>query len=205
MHRYSRGLRTLIPNGLNEAEQTDIARQIRSAWEGLEADARTEMQHEGVDPGKVTFRYGVAARYIGQLESFDTSLDNGEMNGPADLQRLIDAFEEMYTKVYPDGARFPDAGYSLTAVHLEAIAPKPQPILAEHPLSPAEPDATAFVGSREVYHAGQWTTFNVYEMANLKAGNVVQGPAIIRDPMTTVVVPPGRTMSFDKYRVLHYK
>jgi len=163
------------------------------------------MKNEGVDPDKVTFRYGVAARYIGQLESFDTALESGEMNGPADLQRLIDAFEVMYTKVYPDGARFPDAGYSLTAVHLEAIAPKPQPVLAEYPLSPAEPDAEAYVGSREVYHANQWTTFNVYEMAGLKAGNVVQGPAIIRDPMTTVVVPPQRTMSFDKYRILHYK
>jgi N-methylhydantoinase A len=121
------------------------------------------------------------------------------------LQRLIDAFEMMYTKVYPDGARFPDAGYSLTAVHLEAIAPKPQPVLAEYPLSPPAPDAAACVGAREVYHAGRWTTFNVYEMAELKAGNVVQGPAIIRDPMTTVVVPPARTMTFDKYRILHYK
>ena len=90
-------------------------------------------------------------------------------------------------------------------MHLEAIAPKPQPVLAEYPLSPEEPDADAYVGSREVYHANQWTTFKVYEMAGLKAGNVVQGPAIIRDPMTTVVVPPKRTMSFDKYRILHYK
>ncbi|MDH4380668.1 MAG: hydantoinase/oxoprolinase family protein [Gammaproteobacteria bacterium] len=205
MHRYSRGLRTLIPNNMSDDDRTAIAQQIRSAWAGLEADARVEMKNEGVDPDKVTFRYGVAARYIGQLESFDTALESGEMNGPADLQRLIDAFEVMYTKVYPDGARFPDAGYSLTAVHLEAIAPKPQPVLAEYPLSPAEPDAEAYVGSREVYHANQWTTFNVYEMAGLKAGNVVQGPAIIRDPMTTVVVPPQRTMSFDKYRILHYK
>jgi N-methylhydantoinase A len=163
------------------------------------------MTHEGVDPTTVTFRYGIAARYIGQLESFDTQLTSGEMSGPADIERMIDAFETMYTKVYPDGARFPDAGYSVTAVHLEAIAPKPQPVLAEYPLAAAAPSAAAFVGSRNVYHDGVWTPFNVYEMAALDAGNVVAGPAIIRDPMTTVVIPPRRSITFDKYRVLHYQ
>lgn len=30
-------------------------------------------------------------------------------------------------------------------------------------------------------------------------------PAIIIDPMTTVVVPPGRSMELDAYRILHYR
>ncbi len=205
MHRYDRGLRILIPNGLSDPERTLVAQQIRRTWAELEAEARAEMTAEGVDPTQVTFRYGIAARYIGQLESFDTQLTHGEMATPADIQRMIDAFETMYTKVYPDGARFPDAGYSITAAHLEAIAPKPQPVLAEYPLASATPSAQAFVGSRNVYHAGVWTPFNVYEMAALEAGNVVLGPAIIRDPMTTVVIPPQRKISFDKYRVLHYQ
>lgn len=205
MHRYDRGLRVLIPNGMPDDELTGVAAQIRAAWVELEREARDEMAREGVDPDAVTFRYGMAARYIGQLESFDTQLANGEMHGAADIERMIDAFEAMYTKVYPDGARFPDAGYSVTAVHLEAVAPKPQPVLAEHPLSPPTPCAEAFVGSRDVYHAGVWTLFSVYEMAQLQAGNVVEGPAIIRDPMTTVVIPPGRSIRFDKYRMLHYK
>ena len=204
MHRYSRGLRVLIPNTLSAIGRAAVAQQIRTAWAGLEQDARDEMSREGVDPAMVKFRYGIAARYIGQLESFDTVLEDGRMADELDIARMIAAFEEMYTKVYPEGARFPDAGYSLTAVHLEAIAPKPQPVLAEHPLSPPTPDDAAYVGSREVYHGGRWTPFKVYEMAALKAGNVVEGPAIIRDPMTTVVIPPSRTMRFDQYRVLHY-
>lgn len=205
MHRYDRGLRLLIPNGLDAAQLSAVAAQLRGAWAELENDARHEMSLEGVDPAQVQFRYGVAARYIGQLESFDTRLESGTMAGPADVARMLAAFEAMYTKVYPDGARFPDAGYSLTAVQLEAIAPKPQPILAEHPLAGSEPSAAARVGTREVYHRGAWVTFEVYEMAALEAGNSVQGPAIIRDPMTTVVVPPQRTMRLDQYRVLHYR
>ena len=205
MHRYDRGSRLLIPNGLSEDELSDVARQIRTAWESLETEARTEMEQEGIDPTTLTFRYGVSAHYIGQLESFDTSLPNGNMDGPADIARLIEAFETMYTKVYPAGARFPDAGYALTTVNLEAVAPKPQPSLPKHKLSGIQPDPSAYVETRDIYHKNAWTPFKVYEMSELKPGNEIPGPAIIRDPMTTVVIPQERLMSIDERRILHYR
>ena len=56
-----------------------------------------------------------------------------------------------------------------------------------------------------VYHRGAWTSFTVWEMQELGPGNRVEGPAIIRDPMTTVVVPPGKAIELDAYRILHYR
>ena len=205
MHRYDRGSRLLIPNGLSDEELSQAAAQIRGAWDDLEKEAREEMRQEGVDPQSLKFRYGVSARYIGQLESFDTVLPNGDIEGPGGITHLIDAFEDMYTKLYPAGARFPDAGYSLTTVNLEAIAPKPQPSLPESALSDTKPSDQAFVETREVYHKNAWTPFDVYEMAELKPGNEIPGPAIIRDPMTTVVIPPERIMWIDARRILHYR
>lgn len=40
-------------------------------------------------------------------------------------------------------------------------------------------------------------------MATLEAGNLVPDPAIIRDPMTTGVIPPLLEMRFDAYNILH--
>jgi N-methylhydantoinase A len=34
---------------------------------------------------------------------------------------------------------------------------------------------------------------------------VIRGPSIIRDPMTTVVIPPTHEVAFDKYLVMHYR
>ena len=127
------------------------------------------------------------------------------MDGPADVEALVEAFETMYAKVYPEGAKLSGAGYSLTTVNLEAIAPKPQPRLRRHALGEAAVAAGAVVGTREVFHADRWVTFTVYEMHGLAAGNLVPGPAIIRDPMTTVVIPPGREMWLDEYLILHYR
>jgi len=205
MHRYDRGSRLLIPNGISDTDLNEVAAQIRAAWAELEREAREEMRTEGVDPASLKFRYGVSARYIGQLESFDTALADGNMAGPGDVTRLIDAFETMYTNIYPAGARFPDAGYSLTTINLEAVAPKLQPSLPVHELAAIEPKPEAYVESREIYHKNTWTLFKIYEMAALQPGNEVAGPAIIRDPMTTVVIPPERMMRFDDRRILHYR
>ena len=127
------------------------------------------------------------------------------MAGPEDIQAMVDAFETMYSKVYPEGAKFSGAGYSLTEVSIEAIAPKPQPLLREYELAGESPADAAFVGKREVFHKDQWLEFDVWEMAELQPGNVIRGPAIIRDPMTTVVIPPAREMSIDSHKLLHYK
>lgn len=205
MHRYDRGSRVLIPATASADELSATARQIDSAWRELENDARRKMADEGVDPATVVFRYGVSARYIGQIESFETALSSGQMAGPADIRAMIDAFETMYAKVYPEGAKFSEAGYSLTTVNLEAIAPKPQPKLREYPLVGAAPAASAYVGTRQVYHKDAWLDFTIYEMVELKPGNVIAGPAIIRDPMTTVVIPPAKEMWIDAFMILHYR
>jgi N-methylhydantoinase A len=205
MHRYHKGLVELIPNGMAEADKQDLAGRIDAGWRELEESAAKEMAAEGVDVRHLAFRYGVYARYIGQLESFDTPLDFGAVRSADDVERIVAAFEKTYTKVYPEGARFPDAGYSVTEIYLQAVAPKPQPAIIEHELEGAKPTDAAFVEKRQVYHEGEWTEFTVWQMEELRAGNVVEGPAIIRDPMTTVVIPPAKRVEFDKYRILHYR
>lgn len=205
MHRYHRGFVELVPNGMDAGERAALARRLDGQFRELEAEARAEVAREGVDTKHLSFRYGVYARYIGQLESFDTALDFGHLSTAADLDRVVDAFEKMYTKVYPEGARFPQAGYSITEVYLQAVAPKPQPEMAEHELSSSKPAASAYVGSRKVYHDGKWTDFKVWQMGELRPGNVIPGPAIIRDPMTTVVIPPGKRVDIDRFMVIHYR
>lgn len=79
------------------------------------------------------------------------------------------------------------------------------PIIREHELMGEEPPAQAHVHTREVYHQGAFHDFDVWQMAELQAGNVIKGPAIIRDPMTTLVVPPGKHVEFDQYMVIHYR
>ncbi|MBY6269696.1 MAG: hydantoinase, partial [Parageobacillus thermoglucosidasius] len=139
------------------------------------------------------------------LESFDTPLTFGHVHTADDIDRLTEAFENVYTKIYPEGARFLEAGYAITEVYVQAVAPKPVPVIREYDLEGVKPADSAYISTREVYHKGKWELFTVWEMSELRAGNVVKGPAIIQDPMTTVVIPPGKEVALDQFRFLHYR
>jgi N-methylhydantoinase A len=111
----------------------------------------------------------------------------------------------MYTNIYPEGARFPDAGYAITEVFVQAVAPKAMPVIISHELQGETPPDSAYVESRKVSHEGKFYDFKVWQMSELQAGNIIQGPSIIRDPMTTVIIPPQKCVEIDEYMVLHYR
>lgn len=205
LHRYHKGVVITIPNGSTIDAKKKVAADIGEAIKGLENIAKDEMEAEGNDPNELTFKYGFYGRYIGQLESFETLIDFDYGSTAEDIDRIIAAFEKMYTNIYPEGARFPDAGYAITEVFVQAVAPKKMPEIKSHQLEGETPPEEAYVESRKVSHEAQFYDFKVWQMSKLKAGNVIHGPAIIRDPMTTVVIPPEKRIEIDEYLVLHYR
>jgi hypothetical protein len=58
-------------------------------------------------------------------------------------------------------------------------------------LAPQGEGRTTPMGEQQVYHQGQWWTAQRYERLSLPVGMVVQGPAILEQPDTTVWLEPG--------------
>ena len=54
-----------------------------------------------------------------------------------------------------------------------------------------------------MYWDKTWHEAFLWEMSKLDSGNLIQGPAIIEAPATTLVVPPGYRVKLDKHRIFH--
>jgi N-methylhydantoinase A len=68
--------------------------------------------------------------------------------------------------------------------------------------APSGQDASAAMKrKRQVYfqELGGFTETPCYDADLLKHGNLIEGPAIIEDPTTTVVVPKGAELKVDAY------
>jgi N-methylhydantoinase A/oxoprolinase/acetone carboxylase beta subunit len=118
----------------------------------------------------------------------------------------VRAFEDKYVAAYTKGAMAPRGGLEIIGIAVEASGTTVKPKLVEHGLQGTDA-SHAIKEEREVYFDGKWWDCKIYRLEGLRAGNVVDGPAIIEGIDMTVVVPPTRRVSSDQYRnfVMDYR
>jgi N-methylhydantoinase A len=100
---------------------------------------------------------------------------------------LLQAFEEAYQHAF--GRVLQGPVIRVMNLRYARIGRRPKFDLAV--LAPQGEGSTAAIGEQQVYHQGQWWTAKRYERLSLPVGALVQGPAILEQPDTTVWLEPG--------------
>lgn len=161
-----------------------------SAMEAICAEMRGESRGllvgSGVAASDVSFRYAVDARYRGQANEVTVWLGEGPtLTVSRDEVRAV--FEQHYTAMF--GMAIPDVPVEVVTWRVAAFGPDP------------EMPASAFVDAAEAFPTGirparfglrgEPVPTTVYDRGQLAAGVVVEGPAVIEEPDTTLVLRPG--------------
>ncbi len=207
-HRLEQTVVCILLPDQSPDEWVAEAQSVDRGWRELERRAAEELAALGVESEDIRFRYGITARYVGQyFVSWSAHVPQGRVSSDhRDVQVLIDSFEAEFRRIYPVAGRFPDAGYQIDSVFIEAMTPKAPTTLVEYDLAGPDPRPSARKGTRPAYVGeGRWEDFEIYDMDSLEAGNRIEGPSIIEHPMTTLVVPPGRRIEFDEHKVIWYR
>ena len=178
---------------------------INGAWEQLEKRAREDFAHHGWDIEAATLSHAAYVRFTNQLSDFEVPWEKPRLGSVDDLDALMRGFEDVYTTVFPNQALYSEVGYQIFEVALTADVETPKPAIPEQALAGEKPPSAAEKGAREVYWRGDRREFRIFEMDELRAGNVVHGPAVIEHPATTLLVPPGHRVELDARRLIHYR
>src|SRR5699024_6011717 len=133
------------------------------------------------------------------LEDVEVPLTIARVSADADLDYMVEAFDELYAAINRPVAQYREAGHTITELGLIAKADKIKPTLKQRPLGGAEPPAEAYKGSRQMYYGGTWHDARLWEMDLLRPGNRVDGPAVIEHPATTLVIPQGDHIWVDEW------
>jgi N-methylhydantoinase A len=164
----------------------------------LEAEGRERLEAEGVPEDRMTFQRTIAMRYQGQWRSLSVEVDAG----PVDIGEIVKRFQDEHEREFAY-RREDDAPVEIYQLALRAVGITPKPELASHELEPdvalPEPVARRPVHFDESDDAQDTP---VYERDALRAGAAVDGPAIIQQLDSTVVVPPGVTAEVDEHLII---
>jgi len=138
----------------------------------------------GLDAGDIEYLFGADMRYLGQQNEVTVDLDD-DPTAARDADRLRERFEAAYENLY--GLRLADMDVEVVSWRVSALGPAPQRSseVAARAVA-ADPKA-----DREILFPAGRRSAPVYDRDTLGAAQEIDGPAIIEERETTIVIPPG--------------
>lgn len=166
--------------------------------EELQRTAIRDMQGEGFDPGRIIFSLELEMRYGTQLNSARVPSPRVRVDSPEDVRAVLDAHTSEYKVVYGPIAAYPEGGVEIDTFVLKATVPSEKYSFPAFALEPADASA-AHKAQRLVWWEEGPRDTNIYDRNLLRAGNVVEGPAVIEAEDTTYVIPAGKIFRIDQF------
>jgi len=161
---------------------------VNSALDEIEADLMAFRDSLGTaKDATVTIEFFAEARYRAQVWELDTQLPKPRLETDADVDELVETFHLTHERVYA----VRDEGSPVECVNWKGRIsirpfdppPSPEPSDVHNTPTPNASRSCFFGGSDRV-------DTPIFRGANMVIGDEVQGPAIIEEPTTTIVVYP---------------
>ena len=201
-YRYDTTIDGAIPpadtdGSLSHSE--DIRAAVNKAWTDLEHKLESEFAKSSVDRESIHFSHGLRMQYLGQLNDIEVKSRFPRLESDADIATIVQEFENAYARVYARSARSPEYGWGITEAFVVGTSAIEKPVLS----TKRETNEPASMRSmRPVYWSRGFVDTPIYELDELKPGQMVEGPAILEAPATTFPVPPGRRVRMNRNNIL---
>ncbi len=162
---------------------------VNAILDMLEASCNQFINGPGQDSLDQTIEFFAEARYPEQVWEIEVPLASSRFESDADVQALVSEFHKVHEDIF--AINDPESGVEVvgwTASVKCRLRESESGSLATREFK------TSVDGTRKVYFSGHGhVDATVRRFEAMKEGEVLQGPAIIESPFTTVVVDPGAT------------
>ncbi|WP_439402497.1 hydantoinase/oxoprolinase family protein [Bradyrhizobium sp. DASA03068] len=183
---------------LTELKQ-GAAEGIEQVFAETEEQARAQFTAEDIEACRIRFlRYG-NFRYQNQEHTTELLIAAGQLTDER-LSEIGTSFHETYEREYTYRL---DAPVEMVGIHLVAFAEADKLTMRKRQATGA-PTEAALKGHRNVDYALEGVhRAAIYDGGKLEPGMTFNGPAIVEDPSSTVVIHPGNRVEMDGYGNIH--
>ncbi len=177
------------------------AKVLDARLDEIEDKLAHDMEEEGFGRRDLEFRHVYNMRYQRQVNYLSVTMPAKRFGQDKEIVELIGAWKRKFEEIYGRGSAFPKAGIELVSVDVDAIGKVIKPVVQRYP-NVREDASDALKGHRMVFFPGGNKGFvetRIYEYGHLRSGNVIEGPAIIESPTSTIVIPPEKLARVDEF------
>lgn len=164
--------------------------QVESIFEQLEAEADHALERDQVPEERRSIERSLDLRYLGQIKTLNIPVASARFT-PDVLRQVRQRFLEEYERLYHYVTEEIEVELSSIRVRGRGLQDKPQ--LPSHPAPPG----CAPLSQREVQFRGMKVQTPIYQRDQLGPGIALNGPLIVEQPDSTIVVPGEWNLAVD--------
>ena len=169
-------------------EGAAAAKTLDDLFNGLETRGLKDLSGDGFTEDRITIRRSLDMRYVGQVHECTVDIEQFEVT-EATLQDIITAFHRRHKELYT----YDETDSDVEVVNVESTiaghVDKPKGMK----VGPGKGAEAALKGMRQMVFTADGIAVEapVYDGGIMGAGDTLQGPAVIEEVTTTIVVEPG--------------
>ncbi len=166
----------------------------------LERRAQGDLRKDGFQDEDIALRRQIGMSYDLQIHDLMVDAPPGKISEEQMLQLRRD-FEKAYERSFGQGAGQRSARVVVTTLRVEGIGKIAKPEIRRMPVGTAD-SSNALKEKREVYFGclSRFVETPIFDMEKLLPGNLLNGPALVETPATTILIHPGQKARVDGYR-----
>ncbi len=169
------------------------AAALRRQYDVLRTELAEWLQRFGAGAGPAAFRHAADMRYVGQSYEIDVPVELDWL-APGGGAPLITAFHRAHERAF--GHADLEAPAEIVNLRMQLRAERPRVSLEELHAGSTTPAARM---TRRIWLDGRPTEARVFDRVALGRGARLEGPAIVEQPDTTVLVPGSHVGEVDRF------
>ena len=178
---------------------TDHVFDVQAAFQELEYAAQEDFTADDIAPDRLRIERFADMRYDGQEHTVKVAFPSGPIDGST-LDTAQQRFHAEHERAFTFRLDVPVIAVNFHIAAFSTVNEMEFPSLA--PTDEARGEAIRESRAVDFDLDGRHET-PIYERAQLGPETQISGPAVIEEPDTTIVLPPGSRATVDRYGMLH--
>lgn len=192
IHMYEQSVYINLFDGEQKEYLTEFER-FNSVVSDLMAQGRSDLLDEGFSHEQIEHVVEADMNYGAQLQTTTAKVPTSTLDDQEDLLMLLQNFRDSYGQNFGGEAHMPESGINLRTLRVRSYVEREPMAYAGGGVDAAVSDgsgAPSARGTRECYFDGEYMDTPIYRFTEFDAG-MIDGPAVIEHPETTIVVNDG--------------
>ena len=178
---------------------TDVSfSELQKVFNSLVKQGKEALKNSGIKPQEIALSYAADMRYVGQEHPVTVDL-NSQTFKTRDRQAIKLQFDAVHQRRY--GTCAPKEAAEIVSLRVTVSGIMKKPPLEKIAKGSSKPPKSAINGHRPVYFSelGKSVKTPTFNRIHLKAGNKIEGPALIEEYASITVVQPGDQLRVDEF------